>query len=129
MDGLGDCFGARRKTSAKEPELQRVERLVQWFRWLGVALVGLADSRCVGGRRIRPSSMRLRRDIVYAGICDVVVRRAIRIAPISVLTTLGDTIVIAAMCFISGGIESPIFPSFFLSVLRRRSASAWPRPW
>jgi signal transduction histidine kinase len=100
-----------------ERELRRVERLVQALRWLAVGswvwlLQGIPqhfDARLVYGVYAAT--------LVYAVFCEVLVRRSSSIGVTSVLTTLGDTVAVAAMCSVSGGIHSPIFPVFFLSVL------------
>jgi signal transduction histidine kinase len=100
-----------------EQELRRVERLVQALRWLAVAswiwlLQGIPrpfDARLVYGA--------YGATLAYAVLCEALVRRSSWIGATSVLTTLGDTFAVAAMCSVSGGIHSPIFPFFFLSVL------------
>ncbi len=96
---------------------RRVERLVQWLRWLAVgswawliqAIQAPADPRVlysVYGAML-----------LYAALCEVLVRRSPRISVVSVLTTLADTFAVLVMCLVSGGLHSPIFPFFFLSVL------------
>jgi signal transduction histidine kinase len=100
-----------------EGELRRVERLVQALRWLAVGswawlLQGVArphDPAVVHG--VYGATLG------YAAVCEFLVRRSASIGSTRILTTLGDTFAVAAMCAVSGGIESPIFPFFFLSVL------------
>ncbi|MBI2964564.1 MAG: sensor histidine kinase [Deltaproteobacteria bacterium] len=100
-----------------EQDRRRAERLVQWLRWLAVGswawlIRGIApgfDPWIVHG--VYGGAL------AYAAVCDVLVRRSSSIGATSVLTTLGDTVAVAAMCFVTGGIGSPIFPVFLLSVL------------
>jgi signal transduction histidine kinase len=98
-------------------ELRRVERLVQWLRWLAVGSWALLIQGIPRGEQAGSVYAVYAATLVYAGLCDVLVRRSTRIGTTSVLTTLGDTFAVAAMCLVSGGIHSPIFPVFFLSVL------------
>ena len=114
---LGNLFRRTAEGEGDDRELRPVERLVQWLRWLAVGswiwlIQGIprgANPEIVYGVYVAT--------LVYAGLCDVLVRRSAAIGAISVLTTLGDTFAVAAMCLVTGGIHSPMFPVFFLTVL------------
>ena len=107
----------RRDGLLDDPDQRRVERLVQRLRWLAI----LSWVWLIQGIRIPVDTGTLYTvyagTLVYAVLCDAAVRYSSRIAVVSILTTLGDTLAIAAMCWVSGGISSPVYPVFFLSVL------------
>jgi signal transduction histidine kinase len=100
-----------------EPDRRRVERLVQWLRWLAVGSWAWLIQSVQ-----EPHDPKLLYSVygvmvLYAAVCEVLVRRARRIGVVSVLTTLADTFAVFLMCLVSGGVRSPVFPVFFLSVL------------
>lgn len=105
------------KGARDEQDLRRVERLVQGLRWLAVgSWVWLVQG---APAHFEPWVVYgvYAATVLYAACCDVLVRRSASIGGTSILTTFGDTFAVSAMCFISGGLQSPIFPFFFLSVL------------
>ena len=99
-------------------ELRRAERIVLGLRWLAV----LSWPAIFAVTRIpwRPELVWP----VYAGIflyaiaTHVWIRRpAAAIRAVATLTTVGDSLAIAAMCLVSGGVVSDVYPVFYLAVL------------
>lgn len=115
--GIRSLFGRTVDGKLDERELRRVERLVQRLRWLAIgswiwliqgATSGAPPAIVYGAYAV---------SLLYAAGCDVLVRRTSRIRATAILTTLGDTFAVTLMCSVTGGIHSPAFPVFFLSVL------------
>lgn len=100
-----------------EEELLRAERLTLWIRWSVIGswifLLEGAPARASPGWVYGVYGGAL----AYAALCQIVVRRARVVAGIAVATTLADTVAVATMCAVTGGLESPVFPVFYLSVL------------
>lgn len=113
LELAGRLRGFRREAE----DLARAERLTLWIRWLAIASwIWLIQ----GAPEAAPAVLVYgvwAGSLLYAAACEVVVRSRPPSALTSIVTILGDTVAVAAMCAVTGGIESPVFPVFYLSVL------------
>ncbi len=99
-------------------DLRRAERLVQGLRWLAI----LSWIVLFPGTPTWPASSTailsvFAATLVYAAICHVLVHRVGSVFAVSVLTTIADTVAVAAIVSVTGGLASPILPVFSLTVL------------
>lgn len=107
------------RSAGRDPEdLRRAERLVQKLRWLAIlswlALFPWTPTWADSSATILAV---FAATLVYAAICQVVVHRVEAVQVVSALTTTADTVAVAAIVSVTGGLASPILHVFMLTVL------------
>jgi len=100
-------------------ELRRAERIVQGLRWLAIGswpLLAYASPRLASLPLLCAVWLV---SLAYATFCGSVLLKSRRISAgaASALTTLGDTLFVTAMSAVTGGVESVIFETYYLSIL------------
>ncbi|WP_439816735.1 sensor histidine kinase [Zavarzinia sp. CC-PAN008] len=97
--------------------LRRAEREIAWLRWIGLALWAALLSR--GDQAIQPAAWWIYAGgVLYAALAQWRLQSGrTPVMGVAWLTTLGDPVLAAAMCAVSGGLDSQFFPFLHFTLL------------
>lgn len=115
--GTGVRSGTAPPADRTHTALARTEAMLAWLRWLGVAAIGATLATAPlpvdrGRALVVAAGIAL-----YAAVAHVRIRRRADPRATAILTTAGDAASATVACLVSGGIGSPLYPFFYLTVL------------
>ena len=118
MSDTGETAHAALNAATQADEhLRRAELEVSWLRWLGMAscaLILLRDEFTVDPR---VAWLIYAGGVLYTALAHRSAVFARNIAVTARLTTLGDPLIAALMCSVTGGIDSIFYPFFYFTLL------------
>lgn len=97
--------------------LRQAEREVSWLRWLGMAswaLILLRDQFTVAPE---VAWAIYAGGVLYTGFAHYLIESEQPIGPTAWLTTVGDPVIAALICFATGGVGSIFYPFFYFTLL------------